>query len=308
MSDRAAAYIDTDGAVTVRASAVGKCSRALWAALEEIEPVAPTERIDVILNEGHLHEQAVKELLESEGAVIEDQEEVTLWIIPSRLKVVGHVDGNITNWHQVWENKALGKAGFTKWRNVGFDAYPEYAWQISVYMIALEMPALYTVKCRDDGQLDRLVLDAPPISLRDIQAKLVHLYTKHKNGEMPDCDPERYLCSFFFLHDELEEGEVFEVNDPYIEAAASRLQDIREQLKFLQKVESDLKSDLNRLDPGIHLAGDYEITVTPVSQNRLDKDKMIEAGIDPNQYTTPSTYTTVRIKERKGERHNLSGG
>lgn len=300
MSDKALAYYDDDGVVTIRASAVGKCSRSLWAALEEIEPVAPTDRIDAILQEGHLHEQAVRELLESEGAQIEDQEEVTLWIIPGKLKVVGHVDGNISNWGQVWENKALGKEGFNRWRNVGFDAYPDYPWQISVYMLALNKPALYTVKCRDDGQIDRMVIDQPPISLQEIRAKMVNLYSCHKRGEMPACDPERWMCSFYFLHDEMEEGETFELDDPYYESAASRLIDVREQLKFLQGLEKDLKDDLNELAVGTHLAGMYQIEVTEVTQQRHDNNKMIEAGLNPNDYKSPSTYRTVKVKEKKG--------
>ncbi len=299
MSDRALAYYDDDGAVTVRASAVGKCSRALWAALEEIEPVAPTERIDAILNEGHLHEQAVREVLESEGAVIEDQEQVTLWLIPGKLKIVGHVDGNISNWGQVWENKALGKEGFRRWRNVGFDAYPDYPWQISVYMLALDLPALYTVKCRDDGQLDRMVIDEPPVSLKDIRSKIIGLYTAHKKGEMPPCDPERWLCSFYFLHDEMEEGETYELDDPYFESAASRLTDVREQIKFLQDMEKELKGDLRGLAIGTHVAGDYEIEVTEVTQNRHDQNKLIEAGLNPNDYKSEKTYKTVKVREKR---------
>lgn len=262
--------------------------------------MAPTERIDTILSEGHLYEQAVRELLESEGAVIEDQEQVTLWIIPGKLKVVGHVDGNISNWGQVWENKALGKEGFKRWRNVGFDAYPEYPWQISVYMLALDMPALYTVKCRDDGQIDRMVIQEPPVSLKEIRAKLLGVYTAHKSSQMPACDPERWLCSFYFLHDERQEKEEFELDDPYIESAASRLADVREQIKFLQGVEKELKGDLKDLAVGLHYTPNYEIDVTEVTQNRLDKNKLVAAGIDPKEYSRESTYTTVRIKERRG--------
>lgn len=299
MSDRALAYYDTDGALTVRASAVGKCSRSLWAVLEEIDPVAPSDKIENIFAEGHLHEQAVRELLESEGAEIEDQEEVTLWIIPGRLKVVGHVDGKITNWGQVWENKALGKEGFRRWRNVGFDAYPDYPWQISVYMLALDMPALYTVKCRDDGSLDRMVIDEPPVSLTEIRAKMVALYAAHKKGEMPACDPERWMCSFYFLHDEMEEHETFTLDDPYYESAASRLMDLREQIKFLTDMEKELKGDLNGLAAGIHVAGDYEIEVTQVTQNRFDQSKLVAAGINPNDYKTEKSYRTVKVREKK---------
>jgi hypothetical protein len=301
MSDKPLAYYDTDGAVTIRASGLGKCSRALWAALEEMTPMAPTERLETIFDEGHLHERAVRELLESEGAVMDPQEEITLWIIPDKLKVKGHVDGNITNWEQVWEGKALGKAGFAKFKSVGFDAYPDYPWQISTYMLALDLPALYTVKNRDDGEIIRLVLEQPPIPLADIQAKAIKVYTAHKNGEMPACDPERFMCSFYFLHDEVDDGEemVF-TEDPYIESVAGALAEVREQMKFLADKEDELKDNLKQvLVPGIHVTDTYEVEVKKVTQNRLDKNKLIEAGINVDEYKTPSEYTTVKIKERK---------
>lgn len=300
MSDKPLAYYDNDGAVTIRASALGKCSRALWAALEEIQPVAPTERLDAIFSEGHLHERAVREVLESEGAEMNTQEQVTLWIIPEKLKVVGHVDGDILNWGQVWEGKALGKEGFRKFQNVGFDAYPDYPWQISTYMHALDKPALYTVKNRDNGEILRLVLDQPPISIGEIRAKALKVYQAHRNHEMPDCDPERFMCSFYFLHDEVDDGqEVIFVEDPYIEAVAGALAEVREQLKFLNGKEKELKGDLKYLVPGIHVTDSYEVEVREVTQHRLDTAKLVEAGINPDEYKSPSEYVTVKIKERK---------
>lgn len=298
MSNKPMAYIDDDGAVTIRASAIGKCSRALWAALNEIDSVAPNERIEDILNEGHLHEQAVRELLESEGAVLSPQEEVTLWIIPDKLKIVGHVDGDITNWNQVWEGKALGKEGFRRFVNVGFDAYPEYPWQISVYMIALDKPALYTVKSRDDGQIIRMVINEPPISIEEISDKALGVLRAWENHEMPSCDPERYLCSYYFLHDELEEDEPIQtVEDPYVEAAAGALAEIREQQKYLKSKGDELRDDLIKILPkGRHQAGQFEVGLKEVTSRRLDQKKMIEAGVNPDDYKTESVSTRVEIK------------
>lgn len=297
MSDKPQAYIDTDGVTTFRASAIGKCSRALWASLNEITPIAPAERLDAIFAEGHLHERAVRELLESEGAIMDPQEEVTLWIIPGVLKIKGHVDGHITNWGQVWEGKALGREGFRRFTNVGFDAYPEYPWQIAVYMHALGLPALYTVKNRDDGQITRLTLDEPPVSLEDIKSKAIGVFKAYETHEMPLCDPERFLCSYYFLHDELDEGEsINTIEDPYYEAAAGALAEIREQKKFLTDKEKELRDDVMKLPHGIHEAGDYRIEIKKVVSNRLDQKKMIESGLNPDEYKTPSESVRVEIK------------
>lgn len=300
MNDKPIAYLNDDGVMVIRASALGKCSRALWAALNDVTPMAPTERLDVILNEGHLHEQAVRELLESEGAEMSSQEKVELWIIPGKLKIVGHVDGDVINWDQVWEGKALGKEGYRKFKNVGFDAYPDYAWQISMYMIALDKPALYTVKNRDDGEILRLVIDTPPITLDEINAKCLALYTAFNNHEMPACDPERWMCSFFFLHDEQADDEPLTfVEDPYIEAVAGALAEVREHLKMLTEKEKELKEDLKYMAPGTHVTDSFEIEIKEVTTHRLDQGLMAEAGINPNEYKKEATYTTIKVKERR---------
>ncbi len=302
------AYVEDD-VMTIRASAIGKCSRALWAALQEIESVAPTERLEVIFSEGHLHEAAVRELLESEGAEIEDQYEVNYWVIPGKLKITGHLDGYIPNWSQIWEGKALGKEGFRRFQNVGFDAYPEYPWQISTYMLATDLPALYTIKNRDDGELIRFVIDEPPISSEDIFAKAIGVYTAYNNQEMPDCDPERYLCGYYFLHDELEEEEqVQTVEDPYIEAVAGALSEVREQAKYLKEKGDELRDDLLRLPTGRHLAGSYEIDIKVIESLRLDKKKMIEAGLNPDDYKSPSTSTRVGVKSVTPKREMREDG
>lgn len=309
MSDRPMAYIDDDGALTIRASAIGKCSRALWAALQEIESVAPTERLEAIFSEGHLHEAAVREVLESEGAEIDDQFEVTYWVIPEKLKIVGHLDGYIENWQQIWEGKALGKEGFRRFQNVGFDAYPEYPWQISVYMMATRLPALYTIKNRDDGELIRFVIDEHPISSTDIMAKAVGVYNAYNEQEMPDCDPERWMCSYYFLHDELEDDEqVQTVEDPYVEAVAGALTEVREQQKYLKEKGNELRDDLLKLPSGKHLAGMFEISVKEIESHRLDKKKMIEAGLNPDDYKSPSVSTRIEIKTTTPKREMREDG
>ena len=296
------AYVDDDGAVTVRAYAIGHCSRSLWAALNEVDGEGFSDYIETIFAEGHMHEEAVREVLVSEGAEIDDQYEVTLWIIPGELKIVGHLDGYITNWKQIWENKALGKDGFRRFQNVGFDAYPNYPWQISTYMLATELPALYTVKSRDSGEIIRFVIDTPPITEDEIKAKAIGVYQAYKSGEMPLCDPERWQCSYRFLHDELEEDEqVHTVEDPYIEAAAGALMEVREQQKILKEKHDELRDDVLKLPVGKHDVGEFLVEVKIITSKRHDPKKMIEAGLDPDDYKSESESTRLEVKN-KGEK------
>ena len=247
--------------------------------------------------------------MESEGAEIDDQYQVTHWVIPEKLKITGHLDGYIDNWSQIWEGKALGKEGFRRFQNVGFDAYPEYPWQISVYMLATDLPALYTIKNRDDGELVRFVLDQPPISADDIATKAIGIYTAYNDQEMPVCDPERYLCGYYFLHDELEDDEqVQTVEDPYIEAVAGALSEVREQAKYLKDKGNELRDDLLKLATGKHLAGMYEIDIRTIESQRLDTKKMIEAGLNPDDYKSPSVSQRVGVKTTTPKREMREDG
>lgn len=300
MSNKPLAYIDTDGVLTIRASGAGKCVRAMWAALEEVQPMSHPDYLEDIFAEGHLHEQAVRELLESEGAVIDDQAEVVYWALPEKVKFIGHLDGDIGNWNQIWENKAFGKDGFRRFKNVGFDAYPEYEWQISIYMYGTGKDALYTVKSRDSGEIIRMVLTEPPITEHQLRVKALTLYRAWQAGSMPDCDPERYGCSFFFLHDEAKEEEMVMVDDPYVEACAGALLDVRLAMKEMGEKEKGLKEDLKKkLSTGKHLAGMYEVEIQKITSRKLDQDMLREAGIDPNDYKKESSYEVIKIKEKK---------
>lgn len=303
MTQRPDAYVDDDGAVALRAYAIGHCSRSLWAALNEIDSEGFSDYIETIFAEGHMHEEAVRLQLESEGAEIDDQKEVVHWVIPGELKIVGHLDGYITNWEQIWENKALGKDGFRRFQNVGFDAYPDYPWQISTYMIATGWPALYTVKSRDSGEIIRFVIDEPLITEAEINAKAIGVFQCWKSGEMPVCDPERWQCSYRFLHDELAEDEtIHTVEDPYIEAASGALMEVREQQKILKDKADELRDDILKLPVGKHDVGEFLVEIKTITSRRHDNKKMIEAGLDPDEFKSESESTRLEVKNKEGER------
>ena len=301
MSDAPLAYLDDDNVLTIRASALGKCIRALWAATEGIQPMSPSDFLEDIFDEGHLHEKAVRKMLESQGANTDNRAEVTLWILPGKVRIVGHLDGDIENWLQIWENKALGKESFRRFKNVGFDAFEDYAWQISVYMLATNKNALYTVKSRDSGEVMRFILDTPPISEVQIKMKALRLYTAIKDGVMPACDPERWGCPFFFLHDEAEEDEAVELEDPYTESLAGKLLDTRLAIKELQGTEKALKEELlNKIGVGEHVGDVVRVKIRTQTSRRLDQGLMIEAGLNPDDYKKESDpYFVIDVKERE---------
>jgi len=118
--------------------------------------------------EGHWHEQRIKNELRATGWFVEgEQDEVTIERPNYLLK--GHIDGMIVQ-DGVWscydcnepmppwnllEIKSMGLFEFGRWKKEGFDGFPKYKAQISLYMEALGYDkCLYIVKNRNDGQKD----------------------------------------------------------------------------------------------------------------------------------------------------------
>lgn len=316
MSNKPMAYLE-DGVITIRASAIGKCSRALWAALTEIPAEGFDDYTEQILKEGHMHEEEVRQRLEQQDYKFEGtQDEVVVWVIPNKLRIVGHTDGLIeVPGKYVWENKALGKSSFERWVSQDFTAFFEYAWQISFYMHATEREALYTVKCRDNGVLDTRVISTPPIKWEQIEEKALHVYESfQQDHEMPVCDPQRWQCSYKFLHDEVptwkEMDDIDEKDlDPHEEAGTidylgAKLENLRSGIKILEAEEKETKEQLDLLVfhglDGEANGFDKKIIRKTQTRKYLSKEKLIlDIGKEAAaKYETVSTFTRWDIRNR----------
>jgi len=206
-------YMDGNMMV-VRASSLGSCVRALsaYGRYEEVVPIQRQELLDRTSKEGQLHESTVIDHLISEGYdVSEAQGTITLPIIRGRVEVRGHVDGFIPG-EGVVEIKTMSKSRFDDWQRHGLAAFPKYQWQLAAYMYAAadrfgidNVKAVYAVKRRDDGLIDVVEVDHPPISFQDIRKKLTQVYSHRKAKTLPPCDitgNEQFWCPFPFLHEE----------------------------------------------------------------------------------------------------------
>lgn len=313
MSDAPMAYIRDDGVVVFRASAAGKCSRALWASLAEITPSSVSERLETIFAEGHLHEEAMKNYLDERGTPVKEaQGDVELWIVPGKVVVVGHVDGFVdVGGKRVWENKALARSSFDKWVKHRFDEYEDYAWQISVYMLATECGALYTVKRRDDGLVDEFLIDDPPIPFEQIRKKLLNVYAAFLRADMPKCDPERWGCPYWHLHDE-HDGPVVGDEPIALEGPQEKLDEMAAIWMVLTKTEKEiqdrkkkLKAEMDELRQGqrkfetVH----HSFDVSERTRETIDKTKLtVDMGREwVEGYTKTTTYDVWTIKERNIE-------
>lgn len=327
MADTNIAYVRDDGAVAIRASALGKCSRALWAALEGVEKVAPSDSTERVFAEGHLHEEALIQQFEFEGTkVTGNQVKVELWVIPKKLVIVGHIDGFIPDQNdpdgkamRLWEAKSMSRKAFDDWMRGRFEYREGYAWQISVYMFGTGWPedivgTHYTVKRRDDGVIDTWLFDEPPKTMKEIKQRAISVYAAWRSHEMPACDVEgsqRFFCDYWFLHDE-EVGDtktsssgvpVDEV--PFLDGLLAEYHELGVMENATRKRKKELKEQLGethrngRMEFG---SDHFTVEITTRTRETIDKARVkAEMGDDwMSTHTVESTYEVWSVKERKG--------
>jgi len=188
---------------------------------EEDRPAFQHNILTNAAKEGNLHEGAiVDELKDTYGWRIKASQEVVEVNAVPHTVIRGHVDGICRpkgkRNDRVLEIKTMSRDRFRKWKASGDDArtrlltddFAKYGWQISAYMYAYSMPAMYVVKNRDSGELDIDEIGLPPIEWDQIRDKIRTVEMWRLREELPPCDGssgEKFFCPFQYLH----EGDVF---------------------------------------------------------------------------------------------------
>lgn len=192
---------------TFRMSSAGKCPRALSAQLLGMEGEVVPEFVLKAAEEGNWHEERIKKQLWSQDRIFIDceQKEVTLEY-PS-FSLVGHIDGvAIKNpqhatekdldaegdgkW-QLLEIKTMSQFEFDRWMKGGFKAFPNYAAQITCYMVATKLDeCLYIVKNRSSGYEDRQVLTEKPSQMTEVIGHLTDVTNHILGNELVPREPD----------------------------------------------------------------------------------------------------------------------
>lgn len=328
MSDKPIIYEDEDGAVTIRASALGMCERIFWAVTQGIRAEPFSQETLDIFAEGHRLEEVMMERLNADGYDLRgSQDEQELWIIPTKLKVKGHVDGifydpDTGEATDVWENKALGESTYKEFLKKG-PAYSEtYKWQISVYMATTGLPSTYTAIRRfsptektetpalnqDRAPYNIKEIAEPYYSLNDIKKRAISIYKIYKSmtPDMPPCVGS-YFCDYKQLHDEAEEQFVPTRSNPKFDELAAALTKARADKKEAEEEEKRIKGQIELLAPDDMteiLEGQLvQIEKTKVERRYDDKAKIMEAlGVDEEEYKEkyqrPGSYITYKVKKK----------
>jgi len=170
--------------------------------------------------------------------VLDDDQFTVEWTVGNvggyPVVIRGHMDGiaqcfaacadgeMATGVRVVEEAKLLGPDYYRKWLTKGWDAFPYYATQVSIYGYATGLPVAFIVgqKIREDGDgegveggvripnvhVTWVEGNVLPVRRGQIMAralKLAKQIVDAKNGgDMPVCTSADYPCPFVYLHDE----------------------------------------------------------------------------------------------------------
>lgn len=291
-----------DGVVYYRASSLGGCTRDLVAARLGIHPAPAPKKLEGWWEEGRVSENLIVDYLESIGKTVRHQQMRVELPVGDGLMVVGHIDG-ITDLDDVasavLEGKALGKTFLEQYEYGGFKAMGTlgrvYAWQISCYMLALGMPALYAVRSKVTGATTTKEIHTPPVGLAQIVQKVAEVEKYARAEEYPECDGgcTAWSSRYWGVH------ETEEVPDrPELYDVIARYAEQKELVDDHQAYLAELKEELvERMGTGKARAEEFEVSISNVVSRRPDTKKLKQAlGEEYEDYTyeTRSTRLTVR--------------
>ena len=283
-----------------RASELGACFKAQVARRSGYTPLDPPAHMLEIFERGNVHEdECVAAMLEHGWAIFDQQRVVEIPV--GQVKVRGHLDG-IVEEYGVRDDRVLEIKSPNAWRKferaTKEDDWSDplaqrYAWQISVYMHALQKEAL--IACVEDSQVHTFVIEKPPISLDDIYQRVNEIEKIASAYLLPtECSSHDYPCPFVYLHedtdDTVEDTELDKLVALYDQAVAD------EKIAKARKDEYraailEMMGDRTKVETASAKVSVYE----QAAPARINEDRMRADGINPDDYKVAGSPST-RIK------------
>ena len=254
-NERAPVYFvpQSDGTdlVVIRNSKVGSCPREIWAYWRGIEPAQVghvSNEPPAVLEEGHLHEAAVKAKLQKQGWKLDGFEEEFCLMVGQGIAIIGHADMGTaicpeTGTNYVGEIKSTGVKGAEKFIESGWDAFPSYPVQLSVAMLAMGKPGILWMKNRDNGVIyGPYIFETPPVSKVEIMRKVLAIKSCVDSGSPPPCGKWRRTtgvwCKFSQLHDEEKDPDEIRLERPDMEQLAREYVELGKTNRILEEDEN----------------------------------------------------------------------
>lgn len=348
--DRPIVYRD-QGRWVYRASAIGGCPRGLLAARRGYQALPAPDWLQHAADAGNDAEQYALKWLRAQGYQLESLQQAVEWPVGTAV-IRGHIDG-IARYvradarrdpqavadQRVVEVKSMSAKVFGEWRRYGFAAFPRYAAQLSIYMAALKLPALYVIVKRDSaGRPQDVVMQKiqePPWPLAQVVRRVLQIERWAADDgptvSWPPCETAYTgWCAWQYLHDAANaEDSVGQALPKHriLEAAASeaegpplldlpateRLIELatlyHEQQLLAKQAEQALKGLKQQLLQAVHgqrtvHAGFWTISQRMNTRSQWDEEALLNlcqtVGVDPASLKRQVTYPDPVLTVKKG--------
>jgi len=292
--DRPSVYV-SNGHVYYRASALGNCPRALYAARNGELPVAVPETIQKAFDRGIESEPIAIAQLRANGFTVINEQKESVLPITANISVVGHIDGMAVRAPvlpdyplALLEVKAFASSTLDTWLTHKLDGFPHYKWQLSAYCHALGLECVLFVIFNHDepDPSKRLKLFKIPkeqlFNKGEIIARILSIENAVTKQQLPVCEPPNFFCPYPYLHEENRPKD--DVVDLTVREGLDAYPNLRtiidEYVKTLaiQKQASDMTTKLRAKILAFKVPAaktdKHIIRVTDYESSSLDKEKL----------------------------------
>lgn len=248
-------YLDPNGTVVYRASGLAACERAVVALANGYPPSPPPASMQAIFEEGKDAEPLIDLAWRKQsGAKVSGRQqtiELEIGEIDDKLVIIrGHIDGIATYqkpMHKfVVDYKKFRDSTWEDFKRKELEVHPSYAWQFSVYMIALNMDAMMVGGHLVDGKISEVhevPLLIPPFNMKALRKRIIRwerLINTGYDAREVECKQQMYPCPAWKLHDIAEGSEYTIPDDDMGEVAEMYITEWREATAALKGLEKDV--------------------------------------------------------------------
>jgi hypothetical protein len=310
----------TDAGVFYRASALGGCFRALWAARNGYDRKPPPERLQAAFDQGHeIEELVIQRLIEEGWNIYDQQREIVIdadLAIDYPVHIVGHIDAlgmppegkNVKDpeahlFEHLVEIKGLGPDLFRKYKTQGIKAFPRYTHQIAAYCAGIPCADVALVIYEKETGEIHVEFFENKIPKWELSAICLAVEEMTRTQTLPTCTNE-YGCPYYYMHDP---KDVAVPLAPTADTLVQALLNIEEQRKTLDEARKMMIGQLEEIInwvEGAPMSYDSSLAVINVVMNprSLDTAKirqlLDDAELDPEDYTRPSSGWHLRINPK----------
>lgn len=305
--------------IIYRASAIGGCPRALWAARNGYEGKPITAKFQAIFARGYEIEDITKTILESMGyKIFNNGYEVHVDLGPiAELRpvwILGHIDCDTRTVDDpqmvLTEIKGFGKDYLDRYLQTGIEGFPLYTHQITSYLKARTQSRWRFVIYQkthpsDEDSPTRLIIrdyELPPIPFETVKKKVEQIeLVSTTDPSLVTCS-NLYPCEYRYLHTEKEYVDL----QPHQLALVTAIKSFDEKMEKLEAIKGRFRAQLEKqLSPTVrYRGGDWSVYFGD-KPSRMDQKKvkeiMREAGVSEDEYMVKGEgkVMTIRAKENK---------